>query len=158
MNLKIIVSIVLALLFSIIPLPEFFVAYRPLFLTLVCMYWAIYHSAHFGLGKAWIAGLILDVLHGTIIGQTALCLIIAVACCLFYQRRLQLASIIQQVFFILIFLIIYQFIFLWIDSINERSLMLTERLMVAIISCILWPAIIVLMRRLFFGGKKQPSI
>jgi len=67
-------------------------------------------------------------------------------------------KIIVSIVLALIFLIIYQFIFLWIDSINERSLMLTERLIVAIISCILWPAIIVLMRRLFFGGKKQPSI
>jgi len=158
MNLKIIASIVLALLFSIIPLPESIAAFRPLFLTLVCMYWAIYHGQYFGLGKAWIAGIVLDVLHGTIIGQTALCLVLAVACCLLYQRRLQLSSIIQQVFILFMILLVYQFLFLWVDSINDRPLVIGERIVSAVISSLFWPAIVVLMRRLFFRGKKVTQL
>jgi len=117
MNVKLIASIVLALLFSIIPLPDLITHFRPLFLPLVCIYWAIYHSHSFGIGKAWIAGIILDALHGTILGQTALALTFVVGACLFYKRRFQLS---------------------------------------AVISALLWPAVIVIMQRVFFKGKKIP--
>ena len=158
MNVKIVVSIILALLFSIIPLPELITQYRPLFLPLVCIYWSIYHSAHFGLGKAWIAGIILDALHSTTLGQTALALTIVIGGCLFYKRRFQLSTIFQQVLFIVFLCLLYQFIFIWIDSINDRPITVLARCISALMSALLWPILIILMQRLFFQGQKLPII
>lgn len=158
MNLKIVASIVLALLFSIIPLPDLITHYRPLFLPLVCTYWAIYQSSYFGIGKAWIAGLILDALHGTILGQTALALTLVIGACLFYQRRFQLSPIFQQVLVILLLCLLYQFIFIWIDSINNRPLAISARLSSALLSALLWPILIIIMQRLFFKGAKLPHV
>jgi len=157
MNLKIVASIILALLFSIIPLPDAITHFRPLFLPLTCIYWAVYHSNHFGIGKAWIAGIILDALHGTILGQTALGLTFVIGGCHFYQRRFQLSPIFQQILFVLFLCSLYQFILIWIDSINERPLTVSARAGAIFISALLWPPLIIIMQRLFFQGNRLPN-
>lgn len=154
MNKKLIVSIILALLLSITPLPDAIIAYRPLILTLVCIYWAIYHSSDFGLGKAFVIGLFLDVLHGTLLGQTSLCLVAITAACMYYQRSFRMSPIFQQILFVLMFCALYQFLFIWTDSINERPLATQARMLTALISALLWPAIVVIMNNTFFRVPK----
>jgi len=154
---KIIISLLIALLFSINPLPDSIESFRPLFALLVCLYWTIYHNRYFGLLHVFIVGILLDVLYGNVLGQNAFCLVIAIALSLFYQRAFRLAPIFQQILFIALFAATYQFLHIWIDSILDLPVEISKKIIVIIISALLWPAIVILIDKFLVGKIKTQN-
>ena len=70
----IVLSFILALSLTIIPLPNIIEGLRPEFVSLTLIYWCMALPSRVGLGSAWTAGLFLDVLRDTLLGQHALAL------------------------------------------------------------------------------------
>lgn len=69
-------SLVLALLLSVAPMPAFLEAGRPLWLALFLTYWALALPHRVGMVAAWLFGLFADVLYGSLLGQNALVLML----------------------------------------------------------------------------------
>ena len=65
-------TFVIAFLLVILPLPEWAGPMRPEWVGMVAIYWCLAVPRVFGVGTAWIIGLILDVAHGSLLGQHAL--------------------------------------------------------------------------------------
>jgi len=122
-------------------------------IPLVVLYWAIFNPLHFGLGKAFIAGLLLEATQSLVIGQAALGIIIITSFALANHRRLQLASLPQQILTITLILLFYQFIQIWIESLIERPSAVNTRLITAFVSALVWPGIIVFIRSLILRHK-----
>lgn len=152
-NLRIIVSVLIALLFTTIPLIDTLNLYRPLFIPLVVLYWAIFHPINFGLGKTLLIGFSLEVLQSLLIGQASLGLLFIVFFASSNSRRLQLAAVPQQMLTVLLLLLFFQFIQVWIESILNRPNDYYARAIAAFISAILWPGIIYFMRGLILRRK-----
>ena len=57
-----------------LPLPDFLSPVRPAWATLVVIYWIMMWPGRFGIGSAWLIGLLVDVLQGDTLGQHALAL------------------------------------------------------------------------------------
>ena len=70
-------SILLALLLSIVDLPQQYVWLRPELVCLVVLYWVLYTPQRIGLGIAWLVGLAQDVVEASVWGAhaPALCLV-----------------------------------------------------------------------------------
>lgn len=66
------VTIVIALLLALSPLPAWAEAARPAWVLMVVVYWSIACPQWFGVASAWCVGLVMDVLLGTMLGQHAL--------------------------------------------------------------------------------------
>lgn len=66
------VTLVFALLLAIAPIPASLDPYRPDWVALCLIYWSMEAPDRFGIGTAWIAGLAMDVLYGTPLGEQAL--------------------------------------------------------------------------------------
>lgn len=66
------VSIVLALLLGLLPLPALLQPFRPYWLALVVAYWVIEDPDRAGLGFAFAMGLVGDLAFGGILGEQAL--------------------------------------------------------------------------------------
>ena len=113
----IIFSIIFALMLSITPMPDWAEAYRPDWVALTLIYWSMSLPRTYSIGSAWVAGLILDVAQGTLLGQhaLALCLIIYVSVKFHLQLRqfppLQLTATIFAI------LALYQFILFWVNGV-----------------------------------------
>ena len=70
------VSVLVALLLGLLPLPAFLQPARPYWLALVLVYWLIEAPERVGLGYAFIVGLCADLVFGSLLGEQALRLVI----------------------------------------------------------------------------------
>jgi rod shape-determining protein MreD len=70
------VSVLVALLLGLLPLPAFLQPARPYWVALVLVYWLIEAPERVGLGYAFIVGLCADLVFGSLLGEQALRLVI----------------------------------------------------------------------------------
>lgn len=69
-------SIFIALVLGLLPLPMVVQPLRPYWLALVLAYWVIEEPDRVGLGLAFVAGVLADLLYGGLLGEQALRLVI----------------------------------------------------------------------------------
>lgn len=90
------ISIVLALLLGLLPLPGLLQPLRPYWLALVLAYWVIETPERAGLGFAMLVGVVADLMFGTILGEQALRLVILTFILQRFRLRLRFFPISQQ--------------------------------------------------------------
>jgi rod shape-determining protein MreD len=66
------VSLLLALMLGLLPLPQAFQPFRPYWLALVLAYWLLEDHERIGLGFAFCLGLVADIVYGALLGEQAL--------------------------------------------------------------------------------------
>ena len=89
-------SIIFAFLLQLTPLPLALAAFKPYWLALVTIYWAIEAPHRVGLGFAFLIGLGGDLLIGQVLGEQALRLVVLVFIVLRFRSRLRFFPIGQQ--------------------------------------------------------------
>lgn len=90
------VSIVIALLLGLLPLPPVLQPLRPYWLALVLAYWVIEAPERAGLGFAFIVGLVADLMFGGLLGEQALRLVIMTFILQRFRARLRFFPLSQQ--------------------------------------------------------------
>ena len=140
-------TLVLALLFTLLPLPNWAEVLRPAWVDLVLIYWAMTLPGSVGLFTAFIFGLIVDIALGSLLGQHALGLSIVTYIVLKNHQKLRVYPLIQQGVIIMFILMIEQVLYLWIHGISDQAPANTFVYFIpAITSMILWPWLSILMR------------
>ena len=116
-RLPVVITLLVGLMLSIMPLPEGAEPFRPDWLALVLIFWAMQLPRSWSVGTAWIIGIILDVAYGTLLGQhaVALCVIIFVTVRFHLLMRVFPLSQLSATIFAL--LALYQFILFWINGV-----------------------------------------
>ncbi|MGB0134486.1 rod shape-determining protein MreD [Dokdonella sp.] len=89
-------SILLAFVLQLTPLPQALLPFKPYWIALVLIYWAIEAPERIGLGFAFLLGLCGDILAGQLLGEQALRLIILTFIVLRFRSRLRFFPIGQQ--------------------------------------------------------------
>ncbi|NJO13314.1 MAG: rod shape-determining protein MreD [Gammaproteobacteria bacterium] len=138
-RLPMIVSAVIALVLSVLPLPHWGEVGRPDFLVIVVLYWAIMSPRAGGLLLAFIAGLALDAAKGVVLGQHALALTLATAIAINLHLRIRVFPILHQALTIFMLLVIYQFVLYWIDGASGHPVTTMWRWLPAFTGAALWP-------------------
>ena len=90
------VSIVVALLLGLLPLPPMLAPLRPYWLALVVAYWVIEEPDRVGLGFAFLVGLLADLRFGNLLGEQALRLAIITFILQRFRARLRFFPLSQQ--------------------------------------------------------------
>ncbi|WP_225766567.1 rod shape-determining protein MreD [Stenotrophomonas sp. Marseille-Q4652] len=90
------VSLLLALLLGLVPLPSLLQPLRPYWLALVLAYWVVETPDRVGLGFAFAAGLVADMLYGTLLGEQALRLVVMTFILQRFRARLRFFPMSQQ--------------------------------------------------------------
>jgi len=90
------VSIILALLLGLLPLPGMLQPLRPYWLALVMAYWVIEAPDSAGLGFAFTVGIIADLMFGGLLGEQALRLVIMTFILQRFRARLRFFPMSQQ--------------------------------------------------------------
>lgn len=74
--LMIFLSLSVALVLAILPLPAILLPYRPLWLFLGVAFWTLESPERVGLGVAFVFGVLMDLVVGTVLGEYALRLVV----------------------------------------------------------------------------------
>ena len=90
------VSVALALLLGLVPLPALLQPLRPYWLALVLTYWVIETPDRAGLGFAFCIGLLADLLYGGILGEQALRLVVMAFILQRFRARMRFFPLSQQ--------------------------------------------------------------
>lgn len=142
-------TVAVALMLTMMPLPEAVEPLRPDWVTMVVLYWAIAVPERFGMVFAWTAGLLLDVSTGTLLGQHALALVLVVAIALRLHQRLRIFPPAQQTLTIVALLIFKQVIVLWTSGVADRAPQEAWMHMLApLLALVFWPLVFVILRDL----------
>lgn len=90
------ISLLIALLLGLMPLPDVLRPFRPFWLALVLAYWIIESPERAGLGFALIVGIIADLMFGSVLGEHALRLVILTFILQRFRLRLRFFPVSQQ--------------------------------------------------------------
>jgi rod shape-determining protein MreD len=89
-------SLLLAFLLQLTPLPQSMLPFKPYWIALVLIYWAIEAPDRMGLGFAFLIGLCGDLLTGQLLGEQSLRLVVLAFIVLRFRSRLRFFPISQQ--------------------------------------------------------------
>ncbi len=135
-------SFVLALGLSIVPLADSVAPFRPDWVPLVLIYWAVARPQHFGLLTAFALGLTLDMLSGALLGRHAIVLLPIVYLTLKLRLRIGTALIWQVTVTVLLMLVLYHFLLFWIDGVARRTIPGVIAWAPILTSTLVWPLIV----------------
>ena len=134
-------TVVLALALSIVPLGDRVAPFRPAWVPLVLIYWAIARPQHIGLLAAFAVGLALDILTGSLLGKHALALLPVVYLALRLHLRIRVALIWQVTVTVALMLVLYHFLLFWIDGVGQRAIPGAIAWAPLLSSALLWPVV-----------------
>ena len=142
------ITLLIAALLSIAPVPEWVSVSRPAFVPLVMMFWIQTLPERFGLPFAFIIGLLLDVFLGTVFGLSTMGLLLVAFITTGLHRRLRMFPMLQQVFMVFVIIGCYQLLILWVRSAIGRTAPSLWYLLPSVTSALIWPWLVFILRSL----------
>jgi len=142
----ILLSFVLALMLTVMPLPDWAEEIRPHWVVLVLIYWAMALPQRVNVGTAWVMGLLLDVANDAVLGQHALALALIVFLTAHLHQRLRVFPQSQQAIVIFVFCVIYNLIVLWIKGITGTAPSVWLIVIPSFTTAIVWPLAFIILR------------
>ncbi|WP_119393222.1 rod shape-determining protein MreD [Salinibius halmophilus] len=112
-------TLFIALLLTVVPLPESVMAWRPAWLVMVLVYWILALPYRFGAVTALILGLCVDVLMMDLLGQHAVGLIAIAWITTTLQQRMRMWRGVQQAGVVGMMVGVYSIYNQWIASITS---------------------------------------
>lgn len=141
-RLRVTLTVIVAVIFAVMPLPDPIDAARPDLLLLLVIYWALSAPRIAGLLFAWLCGLAIDVLKGIILGQHALAFLVVAYITHKNQLRFRVFPMSQQTATVFMLLAVYQFIVFWLDGIIGTPVTTWMRWLPVISGAMLWPMLV----------------
>jgi rod shape-determining protein MreD len=139
-------SFVVALLLSLLPLPNSVIAAKPEWVLMVLLYWSISMPQRVGISAAWLLGLFLDVLRGSVLGQHTLALSVVTYISLAFAHRLKVFSLAKQAAVVALLVLLYLLVRLWINSLFQPIQASWSYWLPALTSALLWPWLFIILR------------
>ena len=139
-------TFVFALLLAALPMPEVAVTWRPAWVALVLFYWCMAVPERVGVAVGWTAGLLLDVMTGTLLGQHALGLSVVAYVAHRTHRRVRVLPLWRQGITVFGVVFLYQMLVLWSNGIRGIPVMESAYWTSPLVSMFLWPWVFVVLR------------
>lgn len=144
--LVIYLSLVVALVLMILPLPDWVQIYRPNWVALVLVYWSMALPKRVGLWFAFFTGIVLDASQGTLLGQHTLALVIIIFINLNFYQRIRVLALAQQSIYVFALLLINQVVIAWVEGMMGRPTPLLAFFAAPFIGMLIWPWVFVVLR------------
>ncbi len=148
-------SIICVSILTVLPMPDFLVYWRPIWIPLTYLFWQVNFPMNFGPFGAWLLGIYTDVLTGTIFGQNSIALLVMSMVGFQFHRRLLVYPLWQQIILVFCIMAIFQLIIVWINIVEGYSQSLFAYLIPVFTSALFWPCHSVLLD--FFCVNQQLS-
>lgn len=142
----IVMTLLVALMLSLLSLPVWAMWLRPVWVLLVLIYWVMRRPDRVNVGIAWIVGMILDILNGTLLGEHALALTIVTYLVARIHSRFKMFPLLQQSLSILLLVGLYQLILFCIQGALGHWYKNIWYWLPALTSMALWPLVYYLLQ------------
>lgn len=139
-------TVLVALILTVVPLPWWGEPLRPLWAGLVVFYWVIALPERFSVGLAWIVGLLLDALTGMPLGAHALALTLVAFLAARWHLKLRMFPRWQQSLAVGLAMAVYAFLLFWIGGVAGQMSRPVVRFVPVAVSAAIWPWIYALLR------------
>ena len=143
-------SMLLALALTIMPLRAAIDEFRPDWVMLMLIYWAIAAPEKYSVGTAWLIGIVVDVAQGTMLGQHALAMCLIVFITIRFHLQMRVFPLPQLTLTVMALLGVYQFLLFWINGVAGVTAPATVYWGPVITGTLLWPALSMFMNGLRF--------
>lgn len=147
-NRVMVVSLLLALFLTLMPLPEVVEAARPYWIAMVLIYWILESGRLRHLGQAFVLGLLVDVLTGVLLGQHALSLLIISYLTDRFRNRIRFFPPWQQAAVVLALLFNDRIVQLWVVGLVGDTWPPWVWWLAPLAGMLLWPWLFLLLDRL----------
>lgn len=141
-------ALLIAAMLELVPLPGILGALGPPWTAMLVIYWALMWPGRFGVGSAFLAGLLLDLLHGSLLGQHALSLSVMSWLVLRFHLQIRIFPLWQLTVTVFFLLCIEAFLRLWIDGMTGDGRSGVARWAPVLTGFLLWPLAMALLDRL----------
>lgn len=150
-------TVVAAILLSLLPLPEALLPFKPYWVAMVVIYWALETQDMMGMGLAFLTGLVLDVLSGSLMGMHALSLVVMVFLVQRFRSRLRFFSPWQQALSVFGLLVNDRIILIWITALLGEPMPTWKYWLAPLVGMALWPWIFLLLDRMRASMRQRSS-
>lgn len=144
--LLIMLSLLVAMMLTILPLPIWAGWVRPLWVPAVVFYWALAVPERFSIGAAWCVGILLDVLLGTLLGENALGLTLTVFVISKLFPRIRLFPMWQQVGVVILLSLCHLMLLFWMQGLIGQPVLAWQFWVPALSTGLLWPWLFIVLR------------
>lgn len=142
---------IIAFVLEIMPWAEGFQGMRPTWVVLVLSYWALALPNKVSVGSAFVAGIVWDLILGSILGVHALVLSVAIYFVAKYHLILRNLSLWLQSLLMMLFIILIRFAIFFVELVLHSAEFNSQELLGAVLSGVLWPWVFLLMRQIRRG-------
>jgi rod shape-determining protein MreD len=132
-------SAMVALILTVLPLPPWLDVLRPAFLVLMVLFWSVNSPRTGGIALGFFAGLALDVFQGPVLGQHALALALVTYIAVREHQRIRSKPALQQSLIVFAALIVYEFVVFAIDGWTGHPVISPLRWVHALTGALIWP-------------------
>mgnify|MGYP001821971126 CR=1 FL=1 len=153
----ILLTIVAAILLALLPVPEALQAFKPYWVALVMIYWSMETRNTLNLGLAFLIGLLVDVLSGSLMGLHALSLVIMVFLVKRFRSRLRFFPPWQQALSVLGLLVNDRIILIWITALLGEPLPTWKYWLSPLVGMVIWPWLFLFLDRIRARTRQQKS-
>ena len=141
-------TVFIALLLMLVPLPRFLSVLRPSFVALAILYWSTMSPRSGGILVGFLAGLMLDLLQGSLLGEHALAMSLLAYLAVRLHLMTRAKPIFEQGLLVLISLLLYEGLIWAIDGWSGHPLNSWLRWLPCFIGAASWPVAVGLLGRL----------
>jgi len=142
----ILISLIIAMALTILPLPEIITSYAPDWVALVLLYWIMALPHRIGITIAWLLGICLDVLKGALLGQHALALAVLAFLMLNLSLRIRVYPFWQQSVMVGMLLLVYHALLLWVYDMTGTIELTWGYWTPVLTGALLWPWVFIMLR------------
>ena len=132
-------SFIVALMLAMAPLPDWAESFRPGWVVLTLIYWSMTFPGSYSVGTAWIAGLVLDVAQGTLLGQHALAMSVVIYVTVKFHLQFRQFPLLQLMATVFALLALFQFILFWVNGVAGIDAPATRYWGPVLAGTIAWP-------------------
>ena len=116
---------------------------------MVLIYWVMALPYRVGIGWAWFAGIILDILEGSTLGLNAMALVIIAYITLSLHLRLRMFAAVQQAGIVLVLIGINLLVSHWLQLLTGQTVSNNILFLLATLtSAIIWPSLFQILRQI----------
>ncbi len=139
-------TLLVALLLTLLPVPDWAAAYRPPWAPLTLLYWVVALPQRVGVFSGFAVGILLDVIAGNLLGQHALSLSVMAYLAAQLHRRIRLFPMLQQTLSVWMLLLVERLIFLWLLGATGQPIPTPIYWATTLTGLLLWPWLFVVLR------------
>jgi rod shape-determining protein MreD len=146
-RLVVLTTTIIAMVFTVVPLPTWLAIVRPMFLVLTVLYWSIMLPRAGGLLLGYASGLALDVFQGSLLGEHALALAFVTYLAIRLNLMMRAKPLFEQSLFVFAALMVYETLLWVIDGWSGHPLSTPTRWVHAFTGALVWPLVVGILGR-----------